>query len=51
MYRDEDDKARILEKYRTSDPDVAEGLDEEFYWDVQESERMLSEVGWKTTCR
>ena len=48
MFEDTDDRARILDKYRTSDPDVAEGFEEEFYWNVRETEQALSQIGWIT---
>lgn len=48
MYKDEQDKTRILEKYQVSNPYVLDGFEEEFYWQVRESDDALSRIGWET---
>ena len=49
MYKDDQDRDRILEKYRVTHPEVAEGFEEEFYWAVDDTTRDLSAIGWVTT--
>ena len=45
MYRDDGDRARILEAYSPTYPDLGEVFEEEFLWDIAQSQRELDRLG------
>ncbi len=46
MYRNEEDRLRILAANRDSCPGLADDMEDEFFWNVEESTKMLHRSGW-----
>ena len=46
MYRDEDDLVRIIEKYRSTHPELLADISDEFFWNLKETENRIDDLGW-----
>lgn len=47
MYRNEADRNRILLKFAARHPELAEEMDDEFFWDIERTTEMLEYLGWE----
>lgn len=51
MFEDDSDRSRIIDLYEGDHPDLADDFEDEYFWNVSESRRMLLESGWKADWR
>ena len=51
MYQDQAHKDELLQGYRDSWPDVAEGLAKEFFWDISKSLPSVRSAGYEVTLK
>ncbi len=49
MYEDPRDRARIIERFADSHPDLREAFEEEFFWDVSATGRAFERLGRKAS--
>jgi len=51
MYANDDDRNRIIDKYKIESPDLASDFQDEFFWNVGESAADVKRSGWKSEWR
>ncbi|MBN2353799.1 MAG: class I SAM-dependent methyltransferase [Spirochaetales bacterium] len=51
MYKNDDDRNGIIEKYQVDYPDLASDFTDEFFWNVDESDADLKRSGWNAEWR
>ena len=44
MYRDASHRADLIKKYKETDPDTAESIEEEFFWDIGKAQQLLNQM-------
>lgn len=48
MYQNAADRRRIIEKFQPTHPGIAADFADEFFWNVEETEKAMKEIGWGT---
>jgi cyclopropane fatty-acyl-phospholipid synthase-like methyltransferase len=51
MYQNDADRRRIIEKFQPTHPGMASDFEDEFFWNVDETEKVMKKLGWTTTWR
>lgn len=46
MYKNTADRDRIVERFAPIFPELAEAVEEEFFWDIERTTKMLERLGW-----